>query len=257
LLWRILSARDGQQARGGAAIPEPAYVAPPDRFPPRLASLGYRVAFLNGAEVILPPLCAVPAGPFLMGSDPKRDKDAEKNEQPQHWVTLGAFQIGKYPVTVAEYACFLLATARPERKQPYFHLFPRVTWAQQLAKRLDHPVVNVSWYDAMAFTQWLNACTGQAWRLPGEAEWEKAARGTDGRIYPWGDTFDASRCNTSEGRKGNTTPADSYKSGASPYGTLNMAGNVFEWTSSVSKRYPYEATDGREESNCLDCQGAV
>jgi formylglycine-generating enzyme required for sulfatase activity len=144
-------------------MPEPAYVAPPDRFPPRLASLGYRVAFLKDAEVILPPLCDVPAGPFLMGSDPNKDKDAQKDEQPQHWVTLPAFQIGKYPITVAEYACFV----RAGQKQP-------TNWRAQLGK-LDHPVVNVSWHDAVAYAAWLTKLTGQLWRPPSEAEWEKVA----------------------------------------------------------------------------------
>ncbi len=98
----------------------------------------------------------------------------------------------------------------------------------------------------MAYAKWLAERTGQPWRLPSEAEWEKAARGTDGQIYPWGDTFDASRANTDEGKKGGTTPVGSYPSGASPFGALDMAGNVWEWTNTVYKPYPYVATDGRE-----------
>jgi formylglycine-generating enzyme required for sulfatase activity len=123
-----------------------------------------------------------------------------------------------------------------------------LTWAQQRKGRLDHPVVNVSWHDVVAYTQWLAEQTGQPWRLPSEAEWEKAARGTDGRLYPWGDAFDANRCNTSEGNKGTTTPVDSFPDGASPYGALDMAGNVWEWTSTIFKPYPYSATDGRERA---------
>jgi formylglycine-generating enzyme required for sulfatase activity len=156
----------------------PTHVAPPDRFPPRLAELGYRVAFLNGAEVILPPLCDVPAGPFLMGSDPNKDKDAKPVEQPQHWVTLEAFQIAKYPVTVAEYACFVRATARSappgEDGAPY-----EVSWRTQLSRQLDHPVINVNCHDAVAYANWLAECTEQPWRLPTEAEWGKG--GTLGR----------------------------------------------------------------------------
>jgi formylglycine-generating enzyme required for sulfatase activity len=210
-----------------------AYTAPPDRFPPRLASLGYHIAFLNGAEVILPPVCTVPAGPYLMGSDPKKDKDARDNEKPQHSVTLAAFQIGKFPVTVAEYACFV----RTGRREPDF-------WKEQLGK-LDHPVGSIDWQDAMAYAMWLVERTGQPWQLPSEEQWEKTARGTDGRLYPWGDSFDASRCNTAEDHKLGTTPVGSYPNGASPYGALDMAGNVREWTSSLYKPVPYSFTGGR------------
>jgi formylglycine-generating enzyme required for sulfatase activity len=226
-----LSDAPAEPPRPQPAIPAspPAHVAPPDRFPPRLAELGYRVAFLNGAEVILPPLCDVPAGPFLMGSDPATDKDAEVNEQPQHWVTLGAYQIGKYPVTVAEYACFIRATGRAaptgEDGMPY-----QVSWQTQLRQQLDHPVVTVSWRDATAYVQWLAERAGHPWRLPSEAEWKKAARWDaamgSARIYPWGDAFDASHCNSDEGKIEMTTPVGSYLSGASPYGALDMAGNV-------------------------------
>ena len=95
-----------------AAVPEPVHVAPPDRFPPRLAALGYRVVCLDGAVVILPPVGDVPAGPFLMGSDPNKDTRAHIDGQPQHWVTLSAFQIAEYPLTVAEFACFVRAGQR-------------------------------------------------------------------------------------------------------------------------------------------------
>ena len=96
-------------------MPEATSSAPPDQFPPRLAALGYRVAFLNGAEVLLPPLSTVPAGPFLMGSDPSKDSGAHVSERPQHKVDLGAFQIATYPTTVAEYACFV----RAGHKEPH------------------------------------------------------------------------------------------------------------------------------------------
>jgi formylglycine-generating enzyme required for sulfatase activity len=162
------------------------------------------------------------------------------DELPQHSVTLAAFQIAKFPVTVAEYACFV----RTGQEEPQ-------NWHKQLGK-LDHPVVYVSWQDATDYAQWLADQIGQPWRLPSEAEWEKAARGTDARIFPWGDLFDASRANTIEGEKGETTPVGSYPSGASPYGALDMTGNVKEWTSSIFKAYPYSATDGRERADTYD-----
>ena len=119
------------------------------------------------------------------------------------------------------------------------------------SKRLDHPVVCVSWQDATAYAAWLAKLTGQPWRLPTEAEWEKAARGTDGRIYPWGNTWDKARANTNDGGPGTTTPVGAYaaRGDASPYGAHDQAGNVWEWTSSVFMPYPYNSTDGRERAD--------
>jgi formylglycine-generating enzyme required for sulfatase activity len=112
----------------------------------------------------------------------------------------------------------------------------------------DHPVVNVSWEDAMDFCQWLSQETGKGFVLPSEAEWEKAARGTAGRIYPWGDeppTPDL--CNFGY-NVGGTTPVGKYSpKGDSPYGCADMAGNVWEWTRSLYEDYPYDPDDGRED----------
>jgi len=115
-----------------------------------------------------------------------------------------------------------------------------------------HPVVNVSWHHTQAFCTWAGV------RLPTEAEWEKAARGTDGRLYPWGDEPpNRQLCNFSGSQLKDTTPVGSYPSGASYYGVLDMTGNVWEWTSSLwgpeferpKYRYPYDAIDGREDPN--------
>jgi formylglycine-generating enzyme required for sulfatase activity len=223
---------------------------PSDRFPQRLASLEYTAHSDKGAEYILPPLCPVPAGPFLMGSDPNQYKEADDDEQPQQWVTVPAFEIARYPVTVAEYACFVRAGhTEPKR------LYDSPTWQKQ-RESPDHPVVNVSWFDAVSYTVWLAQVTGQPWRLPTEAEWEKAARwdpltGTS-RIYPWGDILDVARCNVGESHTTTTTtttPVGSYPSGASPCGAQDMEGNVWEWTSSLFKPYPYEEADGREDKS--------
>jgi formylglycine-generating enzyme required for sulfatase activity len=216
----------------------------------RLALLGYEGCVLSGTQVILPPLCTVSDGAFLMGSDPICDTQAGMDEQPQHKVTPPEFAIARYPVTVAEYACFVRAGhAEPELQ------YNPMSWHQQ-REQPDHPVVNVSWHDAVAYAAWLATLTGRSWRLPNEAEWERAARWDPetrtARIYPWGDRFDTFRANTYDGGTGTTTPVGSYTRGASLCGAQDMAGNVWEWTSSLFTSYPYGVGDGRE---ALDAVG--
>lgn len=106
----------------------------------------------------------------------------------------------------------------------------------------------MTWHDALAYCRWLAAKTGLPVTLPSEAEWEKAARGADGRIYPWGDEWDPGKCNSRKGGKGRTTPVGAYSpAGDSPYGCADMAGNVREWTRSTYRDYPYDPEDGRGE----------
>jgi formylglycine-generating enzyme required for sulfatase activity len=197
-----------------------------------------------------PELIHIPAGEFLMGSDPKKDKDASENEQPQHTLYLPEYYIAKTPVTNAQYMEFVKATG---------DLMPR-HWKGGTTPegREDHPVVYVSWHEAMAYCRWLAETRGKPYRLPSEAEWEKAARGTDGKIYPWGNEWDAKRCNNWESGPGETTPVGQYSPrGDSPYGCVDMVGNVSEWTISLwSKdlferpfKYPYDLGDGREDVN--------
>jgi formylglycine-generating enzyme required for sulfatase activity len=191
---------------------------------------------------IEPTMVTVPAGEFIMGSD-------KYDEGPQHRVTLPEFRIGKYPVTNAEYKRFIDETQHPV---PFVdsEWFESYNWDPQKRtfpeERANHPVVWVSWYDAKAYCEWLSQKTGKRYRLPTEAEWEKAARGTDAREYPWGDEFDQRKCNTSESGIHTTTPVGIYAEGASPYGALDMAGNVWEWCNSRLRGYPYRADDGRE-----------
>jgi formylglycine-generating enzyme required for sulfatase activity len=149
----------------------------------------------------------IPAGAFLMGESLER-------------VKLPEFRIAKYPVTNAEYDQFVRATdhRRPDHWLRDGHYPPELA---------QHPVVFVSWEDAIAYTQWVGA------RLPSEAEWEKAARGSDGRLYPWGNEFSAEYCNTSESKTEGTQPVDAHPGGTSPYGVMDMAGNVWEWTMSL------------------------
>ena len=262
MLWRTLhrydatrdyaSARDGLLGALGLWMPTTHQPQPaPDILLPRLAQLGFHAYRSDDRKYIVPPMCDVPAGLFLMGSDPSKDKVAREDEQPQHSVTLAAYQIGKYPVTVAEYECFVYATGRTTPTGQDGALY-EIGWQTQVRERLDHPVVMVNWRDASDYAAWLTVITGQTWRLPSEAEWEKAARGADGRIYPWGDTFDAIRCNTKEGGKGTTTPVGSYPTGASPYGALDMSGNVWEWTSSILKPYTSNSTTGHEQTESAE-----
>jgi formylglycine-generating enzyme required for sulfatase activity len=114
-------------------------------------------------------------------------------------------------------------------------------------------VVGVSWYEALAYCRWLSEKSGKPYRLPTEAEWEKAARGTDGRRYPWGDAWDASLCNNKESGPGKTTPVGEYPEGESPYGVEELVGQVWEWCrTKYSSSYPYQPDDGREDEEGSD-----
>lgn len=193
-----------------------------------------------------PQTVAIPAGPFLMGS--RRASDSQVHETPQHELTLPAFRMGRYPVTKAQYAAFVRAM---DYDPPGDWVGGQVPPGQE-----DHPVVYVSWHDAQAYLAWLWQQTGRAYRLPSEAEWEKAARGDDGRLWPWGNAWDPARTNCKPAGPGGTTPVGRFSpSGDSPYGCCEMAGNVLEWTSTLFGRdwevpefaYPYDPDDGRED----------
>ena len=172
----------------------------------------------------------IPAGEFLMGSSNKQIADVKENlcsycdfsdEQPQHKVFLDAYQIGKYEVTNRQYNQCVRAD---------------VCSGQVFNAELDHPVVNVTWFQAKAYCGWVGG------RLPTEAEWEKAARSTDGRTYPWGEGIDCDKANYEPGDYcvGGTSPVGSYESGKSPYGVYDMAGNVWEWVNDWYDRTYYQ-----------------
>lgn len=180
----------------------------------------------------------VPAGLFLMGVDNSRNM----LERPQHQVYLGDFWISRQPVSAAQYNEYIGA-------------------ATSLARRrynLDHPVTNVSWTDAVYYCKWLSEVTGLSIGLPTEAQWEKAARGTEGQLYPWGNNWKPNICNTREYNAHNTAPVNKFaSSGDSPFSCQDMIGNVWEWTSSEHRSYPYKATDGREDPNMKEAGRVV
>jgi formylglycine-generating enzyme required for sulfatase activity len=210
--------------------------------PPSLEQSGFEYRMVKGVGVILPPLCDIPAGPFLMGSDPRHDPLASPLEQPQREVVLPAFRISTYPLTVAEYSCMVHA----ELGVPVPTRDVHARWSQQV-QRPDHPAVGISYDDAAAYARWLAVNTGEPWYLPSEAQWEKAARGTDGRIYPWGDAWDPTRANTDESGIDDSTPVFAYPRGASVSGVRDMSGNALEWTSSAFEYYPRR--DGHRPPN--------
>jgi len=169
----------------------------------------------------------IPAGKFLMGTTAEqvRELAAEygyhpswlESEVPQKEINLPDYTIDRYPVTNRQYHEFCQETGHTSPK----HWMDAVPGTEIL----NHPVCSVNQEDAMAYAEWIGK------RLPTEAEWEKAARGTDGRLFPWGDKFDPEACcwNRAETNVLTTDPVDAHPSGASPYGVMDMAGNLFEW----------------------------
>jgi len=211
-----------------------------------LWDLGFTKHPYKGGAYILPPLCMVPEGPFLMGSDTTDAEEYWEDESPQTLIHLKEFEIAKYPVTVAEYACAV--EAKQVREPPEMD---GITWQKQLVA-LNRPVICISWEDAVAYAAWLSKVTGKPWRLPTEAEWEKAARGTDGRSYPWGNDRGSMPAHLeTEPYEANWVGYED-PSQAGPYGLLSTVGNLWQWCSTIYKEYPYQADDGREDMRVND-----
>ena len=213
----------------------------------KLNAEGWEVTPPAPNKTKLPAMIEIPEGEFLIGTSDDNikllqlkesdwayewsDNDLFAAEQPQHCLSLSAFEIAKYPVTNAEYHLFVSNAG---------YRLPRDWIGFSYPDDMEnHPVADVSKIDAEAYINWLNQKTGMNFRLPTEAEWEHAARGDDGRIYPWGNTFDPWRCNTAESVKKGSTPVGSYSPGGdSPCGAADMVGNVWEWTQSLFVPYP-------------------
>jgi formylglycine-generating enzyme required for sulfatase activity len=289
---------------------------------------------VNGMQVILPQMVSVPAGTYLIGS-PVDEKDTYDDEHPPFQVELSAFCIGKWPLTNAEYACFMAAggyqdeaywltglakrwlkgedvaggqfqawlnawkylKSRPNWKEEYEksgNYTPQAirtreyivslteeelkqALSEQLSKKSrtqpgywddpqynnpSQPVVGVTWFEANAYSAWLSAVTGRAYRLPTEVEWEAAARGPllsarekggGMRVYPWGNDWDPAKANTIEGRVLKPSPVGAYAvAGAKgPCEAEDQSGNVWNWTSSLYLPYPYDP----EKSEAPEAEG--
>ena len=187
---------------------------------------------------------------FIMGSIPTLDQDAFEEETPIHIVYLTDYYLSRTPITNDQYALFIADTHYASPEGWYEKLPPR--------GKERHPVVNVNWEDSSAYCRWLSTTTGNAYRLPSEAEWEKGARGVNALLFPWGNAWEANRCNTAEAEARATVPIDYYQKYDSPYGLLDMAGNIFEWTNTLWSEedsssnlfsYPYNPDDGREATS--------
>jgi formylglycine-generating enzyme required for sulfatase activity len=231
---------------------------------------------IDGASMVL-----VPAGTFLYGS---RDNDSEAagEEKPQRQLYLPSFYIDTYPVTKAQFCMFLSSKKQrvaelidrqkkndlsPEDKAELDDFCEPDKWINLGNARITlqkdkympendfgrHPVTSVSWYGAVKYASWAGK------RLLGEKEWEKAARGTDGRKFPWGNEFDKRLCNSAESNLKRTTEVNSFPKGKSPYGCFDMAGNVCEWTDSRFANEGRKIVRGgsfyseRRNCRCADC----
>jgi len=191
-------------------------------------------------------MALIPEGSFKMGSNV-----GPEDEKPEHTVFLKSFYLDFLPVSNIDFAKFLNSQGLKNQQAETFYdqedndakiHRQNAIWQADLASA-THPVNEVSWVGARDYCAWLNK------RLPTEAEWEKAARGTDGRKYPWGNTMPNSKLALFGAPFNSSAPVDAYPEGASPYGILDMAGNQWEWVSSAYQAYPYRAEDGRENQN--------
>jgi len=219
-------------------------------------SVGKALSFVGDPRIrtFEPMLARVPGGAFTMGTatdavdqileeaDAGADDEEELHrtargavlmETPERTVDLAPFSIGRFLVTNLEFHSFALSGGAPSRD--YWEGAIMDPWIQ------NQPVRDVTWEEAVGYCDWLANETGRPFRLPTEEEWEKAARGTDGRLFPWGDSYGYTRANVWEGGVAAPTPVGVYPDGVSPYGVLDMAGNVAEWTASFIGTYPGSA----------------
>ncbi|MBT5432174.1 MAG: SUMF1/EgtB/PvdO family nonheme iron enzyme [Rhodospirillaceae bacterium] len=239
-------------------------------------------------DIPMPDTIAIPAGAFIAGSDSREQEAAYlldeaayghtrtrqwgwyDDDMERHQEDLPDFRITTNLITQTQYAAFVEATGYPapdvdkttwdsyglihpyERTRPY-------AWTDGTPPpdKLDHPVVLVDHADAEAFAAWLSLASGQSWRLPTDLEWEKAARGTDGRMFPWGNVWNPELLNSHDAGPFATVPVGSFPDGASPFGMLDPAGQVFEWTATQQRAGRYWVKGGSwDDRGCGVCRPA-
>ena len=243
----------------------------------------------ESSGISVPALVAVPEGAFIEGSD-RAEREAAyrldeaayghsrtrewkwyENEPPRREAQSGAYEITRTPITNRQYLAFVEASGHrapdvdPATWQGYGLIHPyqrtrRHAWTDGKPPqgRLDHPVVLVSLQDARAYAAWLSEATGGTWRLPAGREWEKAARGVDGRRFPWGNQWDPERLNSHDAGPFDTLPVGRFPDGASPFGLLDAAGQVFEWTGDASGAGRSVVRGGSwDDSGCGICRPAA
>ncbi|MCB0062549.1 MAG: SUMF1/EgtB/PvdO family nonheme iron enzyme [Caldilineaceae bacterium] len=244
------------------------YLISHDLLEPRLRAEAGTALSVLGDPRALDTFASVPAGLFRMGNNSTQmalflelgllplikrniaEKDVRtylEASAPQHEVHLETFHVSCYPITNSQYASFISATGHP----------PPDHWRGSTPppELRNHPVVFVSWYDTQTYCRWRSEIEDALIRLPTEAEWEKAAIGEQGSLFPWGDDLYTTNLNNYQAGVGTTSTVGIFSTGASPYGCFDMAGNVYEWTSSLwgidawqpTYRYPYRPNDGRED----------
>lgn len=246
-------------------------------------------ALADAAEIAAPVVVRVPGGAFITGSDRAereaayqldekayghsvtRDQQWYESERARQMMNIPAFFISKNLITNAQYAKFVAATGHrvPDVDEKtwasYGLVHPwrrtrRFAWSDGSPPdgRADHPVVLVSLGDAEAYAEWLSRATGLSWRLPTELEWEKAARGVDGRRFPWGNNFAPKLLNSHDAGPFDTLPVGSFLRGASPFGMLDPAGQVFEWTSTMPSTGRVMVKGGSwDDKGCGVCRPAA
>ena len=256
----------------------------------RFALAGALLLAASGPAIAeMPETVPVPAGSFIAGSDAAEREAAYRLDEAayghsatrkQGWydserirapVSLPAFRIARTPVTNAQYAAFVAETGhrapdvddRTWKGYGLIHPYARTrrhawTGGHPPERRGAHPVVLVSHEDAQAYLAWLSARTGRVWRLPSELEWEKAARGANGRRFPWGDEFAPARLNSHDSGPFDTLPVGRFPESASPFGLLDAAGQVFEWTASATRTGRFLVKGGSwDDSGCGVCRPAA
>lgn len=252
-------------------------------------ALGFTGTAALGEPLLIPATVDIPAGAFIAGSDEAEREAAYRLDEaayghsrtregrwyeaelPRHQTTTGAYAITATPITNQQYAAFVAATgyAAPDvdprtwasyRLSHPYERTRRHAWVNGYppGSREEHPVALVSHADAQAYAEWLSQETGAVWRLPTESEWERAARGDDGRRFPWGDNFQPELLNSHDIGPFDTVPVGSFPEGASPYGLLDAAGQVFEWTATAAGTDRYLVKGGSwDDEGCGICRPAA